>query len=125
MTNLTATTSTATTIGLDVGDRVTHLCGLDAARNVVIRQRFATTRDGLRSKLSKVEPCHIVLEAGTHSPWMAAEIRSHGHHRVQVADPRRIALIHKSSKKTDRRDAEVLARQKYAQLTKRCGSVPP
>ena len=96
-------------IGLDVGDRITHLCALDQDREVVERTRFATTPDAVRKLFKDPAPVSIVLEAGSQSPWLSAELHGLGH-RVQVADPRRIALIAKGHRKTDRRDAEVPAR---------------
>lgn len=50
-----------------------------------------------------------MLEAGSQSPWMSELLRSLGH-EVVVADARRVAAITRSGRKTDRRDAEVLAR---------------
>jgi transposase len=96
-------------VGLDVGDRATHLCALDEERRVVERARFATTREGVREFFGGRPPTRLVLEAGSQSPWLSAELRAMGY-QVQVADPRRIALIAKGHRKTDRRDAEVLAR---------------
>jgi transposase len=100
---------TAAVLGLDVGDRFTHFCVLDGAREVVERGRFATRPDAVRMALGNRRPCHVVLEAGSQSPWLSALLRDLGH-RVQVADPRRVELITKSHRKTDRRDAETLAR---------------
>lgn len=96
-------------VGLDVGDRVTHLCALDAERGVLARGRFATTLEAVHESFRGLPPLRIVLEAGSQSPWLSAELRAMGH-QVQVADPRRVALIAKGHRKTDRRDAEVLAR---------------
>ena len=96
-------------VGLDVGDRFTHLCELSQDREVLDRARFATTPKAVRKLFGDRAPLSIVLEAGSQSPWLSAELRALGH-RVQVADPRRIALIAKGHRKTDRRDAEVLAR---------------
>jgi len=110
MTHRTSTAAvTPVIVGLDVGDRVIHLCALDAKREVVERTRFATTRESVRELFGPRTPTKIILEAGSQSPWLSAELRELGH-EVQVADPRRIALIAKSHRKTDRRDAEVLAR---------------
>ena len=96
-------------IGLDVGDRVTHLCVLDAGRQVVERAKFATTREGLYKTFSQRKRCPVVLEVGSQSPWMSAYLKSAGF-EVVVADARRVAAITRSGKKTDRRDAETLAR---------------
>jgi transposase len=50
-----------------------------------------------------------VIETGTHSPWVSRLLKECGH-EVIVANARRIALISKSKKKTDREDCEILAR---------------
>lgn len=97
------------TIGLDVGDRRTHFCVLDSARNVVARGSFPTTRESLAKTLAQFQGAFVVLEAGSQSPWMSRELRAGGF-RVLVADPRRVQLISKDPRKTDRRDAEMLAR---------------
>lgn len=96
------------TIALDVGDRRTHLCAL-ADRKVIGRASFPTTSEGLADALRAYPGCKVVLEAGSQSPWMSRAIRRLGH-EVQVADPRRVELLSKDPRKTDRRDAEMLAR---------------
>lgn len=96
------------TIGLDIGDRTTHFCVL-RDRAVVDRGSTKTTRDGLDQALSGFVGAHVVLEAGSQSPWMSRHLRTRGFD-VHVADPRRVQLISKDPRKTDRRDAEVLAR---------------
>ena len=109
MTHSSLTASYTHFVGLDVGDRITHFCVLDADRQVVERGRFATTQAGARAAFAARPPCHLVLEVGSQSPWLSALLRSLGHD-VLVADARRIALISRSHRKTDRRDAETLAR---------------
>lgn len=51
----------------------------------------------------------IILEAGTHSPWISRFFEELGH-KVIVANPRKLSAIYKSDNKTDERDAEMLAR---------------
>jgi transposase len=97
------------TVGLDVGDRRTHLCAVDAARSVVARESFATERHALEKALSKFPGAKVLLEAGSQSPWMSRVLSACGYD-VQVADPRRVQLISKDPRKTDRRDAELLAK---------------
>lgn len=109
MTDPSVTESPAYSIGLDVGDRTTHLCCVDQSRQVVERTRFATTPEGVRKTLASRPRARIVLEAGSQSPWMSDLLKSLGHD-VVVADARRVAAITRSGRKTDRRDAEVLAR---------------
>lgn len=108
MTQLTQTLSSLT-IGLDVGDRTTHVCVLDADRAVAHRDRCATRREDVLGTLQPFAGARVVLEAGSQSPWLSAALRERGF-LVQVADPRRVALISKDPRKTDRRDAEMLAR---------------
>jgi hypothetical protein len=50
-----------------------------------------------------------VLEAGTHSPWVSRLLADLGH-EVLVANPRRLRLIYENENKSDRVDAEYLAR---------------
>ncbi len=51
----------------------------------------------------------ITIEAGTHSPWSSRLLEEHGH-QVLVANARKLRLIYGESRKTDRLDAENLAR---------------
>ena len=106
---MTQPTVKITQLGLDVGDSYTHFCALDEARQVLERGRFRTTPEALRQTLGARPATRVVLEAGSQSPWMSAALRELGH-QVLVADPRRVELIAKGHRKTDRRDAEVLAR---------------
>ena len=108
MTQHTQTLCTLT-IGLDLGDRTTHVCVLDGDRKVAYRGRCATRREDVLQELAPFAGARVVLEAGSQSPWLSAALRAQGF-AVQVADPRRVALISKDPRKTDRRDAEMLAR---------------
>jgi transposase len=51
----------------------------------------------------------VVMEAGTHSPWVSRLLEACGH-EVVVANPRKVQLITKNVKKRDAVDAELLAR---------------
>ncbi len=106
---VTSTVSTPLCFGLDVGDTTTHLCCVDESREVVERQRFKTTRKALARVFGDRPPSRIVLEVGSQSPWMSTLLRELGHD-VTVADARRVAAITRSGRKTDRKDAETLAR---------------
>jgi transposase len=48
------------------------------------------------------------METGTHSPWIARLARVAGH-EVFVADARRLKVVTENARKSDRRDAELLA----------------
>lgn len=96
------------TIGLDLGDRFSHFCVLSASGEVVEEGRVPTRRTGFESRFS-VATCRVVLEVGTHSPWVSRLLQELGH-EVIVANPRRLLFIYGESTKTDRVDAEQLAR---------------
>lgn len=96
-------------VGIDLGDRMSHVCELDATGEVVSRCRVRTTRTALEKLLGEGEACRVAMEAGTHSPWISRLLEELGH-EVIVANPRRVRLIGESRKKDDRTDAETLAR---------------
>ena len=97
------------TVGLDVGDRYSYLCVLDAAGEVVEEGRIPTTAAALQRRFLSAERMRIVLETGTHSPWMSRALEALGH-EVLVANARRLRLIAEHDTKSDRVDAETLAR---------------
>jgi len=97
------------TIGLDVGDRFSHYCELDQAGAVRAEGRMQTTADALQRHFAHCGRARIVLEVGTHSPWMSRLLEDLGHD-VIVANARRVRLIYSNDSKSDRVDAEMLAR---------------
>lgn len=103
------------TIGLDVGDRVSQFCRLDAAGEIAEQGRLHTTAASMEKHFAKLPAAVIALEAGTQSGWIARLLRHFGH-QVIVANPRDLAAITSSKKKSDRNDAEKLARLARADL---------
>lgn len=97
------------TVGLDVGDRFSQLCVLDAGGEVVEEVRVRTTPEGLERWLAGRAPFRIALEVGTHSSWIERQLSSRGH-EVTVANARRLRSIYDNPDKSDRVDAEQLAR---------------
>ena len=96
------------TIGIDVGDRTSEICVLDPAGNVHERKRAATYAGAVKEALRGYEGARVLIEVGTHSPWLSREL-SEGFD-VIVANPRRVRLIAQSTSKNDTGDAEMLAR---------------
>lgn len=97
------------TVGLDLGDRSSYLVALDAEGEVVSEGRVATREGALRKRFGGMEPCRVVVEAGGVSGWVSRTLASLGH-EVLVANPRQLPLVTRGMKKTDRTDAETLAR---------------
>jgi len=97
------------TIGIDLGDRWSRYCTLDTSGTITEEDRVRTTGDALREKFGKLSPTRMVIEAGTHSPWVSRLLEEVGH-QVIVANPRKVRLIYESDRKNDRLDARMLAR---------------
>lgn len=102
-------TVTHRTVGLDVGDRETLYCVLDEAGEVVEEGRFRSTQKGLADRFARMERCRVVLEVGTMSPWMSRDLSAFGH-EVVVANSYQVGRLYRGQDKTDRKDAETLAR---------------
>lgn len=96
-------------LGLDLGDRYSYYVLLDADGLVTERGRLMTKRAQFEAFAAARQSSLVVLEAGTHSPWVSRLFEGRGH-SVVVANPRRVRLISHSSSKRDRVDAELLAR---------------
>ena len=97
------------TLGLDLGDRSSRDAVLDADAHVVGEGSVATTREAMHDFFAALPPARVILEVGTHSPWVSRLIASCGH-EVIVANPRRVRLISAAVRKNDRIDAVTLAR---------------
>ncbi len=106
---MTSNITSGVTVGMDIGDRYSHLCVLDGEGEAVEHGRIPTTRPAVTRRFQDLPAARIVIEASTHSAWIAELLESFGH-EVIVANPRRVALIYAEHTKTDEIDAETLAR---------------
>lgn len=97
------------TIGLDLGDRQHHACVLDAAGEILTEEVIVNTREVLTAFLGRYPRATVVMETGTHSPWISRLAIARGH-AVIVANARKLRAISQSRTKCDREDAEMLAR---------------
>lgn len=96
-------------IGVDLGDRVSCTCTLDALTGKVLSEgSVPTTKHGLEAVFGQMSPALIVLETGTHSPWVSRFLAGLGH-EVLVANSRKLDLITRNDKKNDKLDAMRLA----------------
>lgn len=97
------------TVGLDVGDRWSHLCVVAQESGEIMEEgRLRTTAEAL-ARWFRGPRMRVVLEVGCQSPWVSRLLRGLGH-EVLVANARRMRLIHGSDNKSDQVDAESLAR---------------
>jgi len=92
------------TVGIDLGDRYSHFCELDAKGDVVEEGRLATSPTAFRRRFSSRTPARVAIEAGAQSAWVARLLKDCGH-EVLVANPRKVRLIYQNDRETDRIDA--------------------
>jgi transposase len=97
------------TIGIDLGDRRSHFCALNDQGQVIARGFLPTTITAFRREFEVLPTSLVAIEAGTHSLWASQVLKVCGHD-VLVGNPRKIRLITESDRKSDRVDAESLAR---------------
>jgi transposase len=96
-------------VGIDLGDKVSNYCALPKEGDPVDRGRIRTTPEQFQATFGDIPRLQIVIEAGPISGWVSRVLSDCGH-EVIVANPRRVQLIGASAKKSDRSDAEQLAR---------------
>lgn len=96
------------TVGIDLGDRKSTFCVLDEGGRVLRKGAVATNREAF---LREFAPggFRAVLECGTHSRWCSDLLADLGC-EVLVANPRKIPLIYRENNKSDKEDAQKLAR---------------
>ncbi len=97
-------------IGLDLGDRLSHLVAITLDGEILANERVATTRSALARRFDEFpRGSRVVCEAGTHSPWVSAVLEELGF-EVIVANPvcagRALAA---NGRKNDELDAVTLA----------------
>jgi transposase len=97
------------TIGVDLGDRYSRLCVVDEHGEVCEEGRIATMARAMRKRFEGMARCRVVIEVGSHSPWVQRMLEELGH-EVITAHTQAARLIFGGTTKNDRLDAERLAR---------------
>src|SRR5437667_10134517 len=97
------------TIGLDLGERRHRFCALDGRGEVVEEGSLLNDRASLGRLTARYPGALAVMEAGTHSPWLARSLEGLGW-EVIVSNPRKVRAIYQHERKSDQRDALMLAR---------------
>ena len=95
--------------GIDVHKATSDLCELSSSGKVVRRDRFSSSEASFRRRFEGVARMRVVMESGGSTPWVCRLLGELGH-EVIVLNPRRLRLIAESTLKSDRIDAEILAR---------------
>lgn len=109
------TQSPNVTIGLDLGDRTSRTFEVNAAGARLCEATVGTTIAGLTRYFAQRPCCRVVLEVGTHSPWVSRLLAQLGH-EVVVANPSAMFARAPRRRRNDRLDARFLARQGRADV---------
>jgi transposase len=104
------------TIGLDLGDRRSRTYEVDVSGACAREGTVITTVAGITQYFSPRERCRVVLEVGTHSPWVSRLLEQLGHEAI-VANPSAMFAGAPRRRRNDRLDARFLARQGRADVT--------
>jgi transposase len=96
------------TIGIDLGDRWSQLCLLNAEGQILEQSRVKSTPHSFTQRFAALAPARIAIEAGTHSPWVKELLTELGH-EVLVANARELRAISTSDRKNDKADARAIA----------------
>lgn len=95
--------------GVDLGDRSSQICLLDRESGAILEEkRLSTTSASFQSYFEGRRPWLVIVESGTHTPWVRRLLESMGH-QVIAANPSKVQAIASSRQKTDERDARCLA----------------
>src|SRR5438045_2241953 len=97
------------TIGLDLGNRRHRFCALGRDGEVVEEGSVLNERVHLSGLVGRYPAALVVMEAGCHSPWLSRYLEGLGW-EVIVSNPRKVRAIYEHERKSDRRDALMLAR---------------
>jgi transposase len=96
-------------VGVDLGDRSSQICRLDRESGAILEEkRLSTTSASFQRYFSQGSPCLVIVEIGTHTPWVRRLLESLGH-QVIAANASKVPLIASSNRKTDKQDARWLA----------------
>ncbi len=100
----------ARVLGIDLGDRTSDVCVLsEVGGEVLERFKVEMSPGTIEATFSSYRGSKVAIEAGAQSPWVSRSLAKVGL-SVVVANANQLALITQSKRKTDRVDAELLAR---------------
>ena len=97
------------TVGVDLGDRWSPYCILGLEGERLAEGQLRTTQEDVGEFFRGLTRARVVVEVGTHSAWVRDVITECGH-EVLVANPRLMEGSKRRKRKSDRIDANKLAR---------------
>lgn len=97
------------TVGVDLGDQWSNYCILGLGGETPVEGQFRTRKQEVAEFFQALAMSRVVVEVGTHSAWVREIMAGFGH-EVLVANPRLMEGSKRRRRKSDRIDAEKLAR---------------
>lgn len=97
------------TMGIDLGDRRSRIYVVDARGERISEGWATTTREGLSQWLGRYPGARVVMEAGTHSPWVS-RLSEESQHETFVANPSELYGPKRRKRRNDDLDAQKLGR---------------
>lgn len=79
-------------VGVDLGDKYSHLTTIDQDGQLVEESRLQSTRQAFERKFSNTDRCRIAMEVGSHSRWASHLLNELGHD-VLVANARKLIRV--------------------------------
>ena len=96
-------------IGMDLGDKKHVVCVLNAAGEVVTQTTVPATPEAVTKFFQRYRGAVVAMETGTHSRWVSRLATAAGLEAL-VGNARKLRAIWANERKSDYRDAEMLAR---------------
>ena len=97
------------TMGVDLGDRRSRIYVVDAHGERTSEGWATTTREGLSQWFGRYPGARLVMEAGTHSPWVS-RLSEESQHETFVANPSELYGRKRRKRRNDDLDAQKLGR---------------
>jgi transposase len=97
------------TVGVDLGDKWSNYCIVGLGGETLAEGQIRTRKQEVAEFFQALAISRVVIEVGTHSAWVREIIAGFGH-EVLVANPRLMEGSKRRRRKSDRIDAEKLAR---------------
>ena len=98
-----------TYIGVDLADRKHQICVHDKNGDTIIEKKINNTHEHLAQLANDFPNSLVAMEVGTHSPWISRYLEALGM-TIIIANPRKLKYISENIRKSDKRDAQILAK---------------
>ncbi len=100
--------STSRFIGIDIGDRKSDFCVMNEHGTILEEGKVPSRVDEFGEAFARFKGAKALIEVGTHARWMKVSLENAGL-ECTVCDAKAANLVNQHGRKTDARDARMLA----------------